>query len=90
MDVVDIPDLKKPKYSNYHQIILKDNGIGFDPVYSEKIFELFNRLHGRETFSGTGIGLSICKKIVENHQGYIFADSQINEGATFTIYLPLK
>jgi CHASE3 domain sensor protein/nitrogen-specific signal transduction histidine kinase len=90
VDVVDIPDLKKPKYSNYHQIILKDNGIGFDPVYSEKIFELFNRLHGRETFSGTGIGLSICKKIVENHQGYIFADSQINEGATFTIYLPLK
>ena len=71
-------------------MILKDNGIGFDPVYSEKIFELFNRLHGRETFSGTGIGLSICKKIVENHQGYIFADSEINEGATFTIYLPLK
>ncbi|TYP98173.1 hypothetical protein C7447_103343 [Tenacibaculum adriaticum] len=76
------------KANTYHKIIFKDNGIGFDNEYAEKIFILFNRLHNRQEYSGTGIGLSICKKIVENHQGYIFADGQPSIGATFIIYLP--
>ena len=74
--------------NKYYKIIFKDNGIGFDSQYAEKIFLLFNRLHNKNEFSGTGIGLAICKKIVENHKGFIFADGQIDAGATFTIYLP--
>ena len=81
-----IPANEKKKY---YKIIFKDNGIGFDSQYSEKIFLLFNRLHNKGEYSGTGIGLAICKKIVENHKGFIFADGQINIGTTFTIYLPL-
>lgn len=76
--------------NKYYKIIFKDNGIGFDAQYSEKIFLLFNRLHNKDKFSGTGIGLAICKKIVENHKGFIFADGQINVGAIFTIYLPVS
>ncbi len=76
------------KIRNYHKISITDNGIGFDQKYSEKIFEIFQRLHGKNEYSGTGIGLSICKKIVENHKGFISAYSEINKGATFEIYLP--
>lgn len=83
---IAIPVNEKNKY---YKIIFKDNGIGFDSQYSEKIFLLFNRLHNKDEYSGTGIGLAICKKIVENHKGFIFADGEINTGATFTIYLPL-
>ncbi|WP_142784817.1 CHASE3 domain-containing protein [Changchengzhania lutea] len=72
----------------YHKFTFEDNGIGFDNEYSEKIFILFNRLHNKDDYTGTGIGLSICKKIVENHKGYIFADGIPNKGAIFTIYLP--
>jgi signal transduction histidine kinase len=73
---------------NYYKITFTDNGIGFDSEYSQKIFLLFNRLHNKNEYSGTGIGLAICKKIVENHKGFIVADGQTNIGATFTIYLP--
>lgn len=72
----------------YHKITFTDNGIGFDNKYAKKIFILFNRLHNKDEYSGTGIGLSICKKIVENHKGFIFADGKPEIGATFTIYLP--
>lgn len=82
---IEIPVNEKNKY---YKIIFKDNGIGFDSEYSEKIFLLFNRLHNKGEFSGTGIGLAICKKIVENHKGFIFAHGEIDLGATFTIYLP--
>jgi PAS domain S-box-containing protein len=75
---------------NYCRIRFSDNGIGFDPVFSEQIFELFQRLHGRAEYSGSGIGLSICKKIVENHQGFITAEGKPDEGATFYVYLPMK
>lgn len=74
--------------SNYYKLTFTDNGIGFDSEYSQKIFLLFNRLHNKNEYSGTGIGLAICKKIVENHKGFIFAEGQTNIGATFTIYLP--
>lgn len=78
----------KPLKTYYHKIIFADNGIGFDNEYAEKIFVLFNRLHNKDEYSGTGIGLSICKKIVENHHGFIMANGEPNVGATFTIYFP--
>lgn len=68
---------------------LTDNGVGFDNSYAEKIFEIFQRLHGKSV-SGTGIGLAICKKIVDNHHGYIEAEGKPNEGARFTIVLPFS
>ena len=80
-------ELLAPEKSYCH-IRISDNGIGFDPQYKERIFEVFQRLHGRNEFKGTGIGLSIVKKIVENHQGLIDATGETDKGATFDIYLP--
>lgn len=70
-------------------IKISDNGIGFDQKYGEKIFELFRSLHPKEEYNGTGIGLAIVKKIVENHGGTITASGKLQEGATFDIYLPI-
>jgi len=78
--------LKKSKY--YYEIKITDNGIGFEQEYAENIFKLFQRLHGRNEYYGTGIGLAICKKIVENHRGIITAIGKPGEGAVFTILLP--
>jgi signal transduction histidine kinase len=72
----------------YWHISLADNGTGFDQKFSEQIFGLFQRLHGRKDFEGTGIGLAIAKKVVENHSGFIMADGRENEGATIHLYLP--
>ncbi|MDP1803229.1 MAG: ATP-binding protein, partial [Bacteroidota bacterium] len=83
-----IPTNDPNKKGDYINITFSDNGIGFDQKYSEKIFEIFQRLHGKNEYSGTGIGLSICKKIVENHHGFITANGKLNEGAKFDIYLP--
>jgi len=68
---------------------VRDNGIGFDERYSERIFLVFQRLHGKSEFEGTGIGLAICKKIVERHDGCIHARSQPGEGALFTVEFPI-
>ncbi|MCK7589632.1 CHASE3 domain-containing protein [Subsaxibacter sp. CAU 1640] len=84
-----MPWLKSVKYKSYHTIAISDNGIGFEPSYAEKIFVLFNRLHSKGTYSGTGIGLSICKKIMNNHNGFIQAEGRPNNGAIFTVYLPV-
>ena len=75
--------------TTYCHISISDNGIGFEQHFSEKIFELFQRLHGKNEYNGTGIGLAIVKKIVENHNGIITAKGQLNKGATFDIYLPM-
>lgn len=72
---------------DFVKIVVADKGIGFDQEFADKIFLLFRRLE-KETYDGTGIGLAICKKIVENHNGYIFAESDLGKGAKFVIYLP--
>jgi light-regulated signal transduction histidine kinase (bacteriophytochrome) len=66
-----------------------DNGIGFDSQFKEQIFQLFQRLHGKQEYAGTGIGLSIVKKIVEQHKGFVTADSVNGKGATFKVWLPV-
>ena len=76
--------------ATYCHISISDNGIGFDHQYNERIFEVFQRLHGNEQYKGTGIGLAICKKIVDNHNGVITATGKVNEGATFDIFLLLE
>lgn len=75
---------------NYCRIIVSDNGIGFDEIYLDRIFIIFQSLNDRQTYEGTGIGLAIAKKIVEKHNGLITAKSQIGKGASFIIVLPLK
>lgn len=72
----------------YSHITFKDNGIGFDPIYKDKIFEVFQRLNNTETYAGTGIGLAIVKKIIDNHNGVITATGALNKGAQFDIYIP--
>jgi signal transduction histidine kinase/CHASE3 domain sensor protein len=80
---VQLPKLK------YARIEVKDDGIGFDEKYIEKIFTIFQRLHGRTEYEGTGIGLAICRKIVSNHSGFITARSVENEGSVFIVILPI-
>lgn len=74
---------------HYTKISIQDNGIGFDAQYSDRIFEVFQRLHTIKDYPGTGIGLAIVKKIVDNHHGFITAHSESGHGATFTLYLPV-
>jgi PAS domain S-box-containing protein len=74
----------------YHKITVQDNGLGFEPEYSDKIFEIFQRLNNNSSYKGTGIGLAICKRIVQNHHGIIKAYGKENEGARFDIYLPAQ
>ncbi|WP_431245189.1 PAS domain-containing sensor histidine kinase [Flavobacterium sp. P21] len=76
--------------TNYCHIRIEDNGIGFEQQYSNKIFEVFQRLHGKLEYNGTGIGLAIVKKIVDNHNGIIKATGKLNKGAIFDIYIPVR
>ncbi|MBB1286940.1 CHASE3 domain-containing protein [Flavisolibacter sp. BT320] len=73
----------------YVRLLFCDNGIGFNQAYADKVFRLFQRLHTTEDYKGTGIGLTICKKVVDNHHGFIQAHGAVNEGATFEIFFPV-
>jgi light-regulated signal transduction histidine kinase (bacteriophytochrome) len=84
-----VRNLGKTESIPFTNILVQDNGIGFEQKYAEQIFEIFKRLHGSSEFSGTGIGLALCRKIVEKHHGYISAQSQPENGAIFTVSLPL-
>jgi PAS domain S-box-containing protein len=75
--------------TRFLKLQVKDNGIGFDPENADRIFDMFERLHGREAFEGTGIGLSICRRVMENHKGYIRASGNPGEGAVFEMFFPL-
>lgn len=72
----------------YHCISVADNGIGFEQKYAQRIFQIFQRLHGKSEYSGTGIGLAICQRIMQNHEGFINAESVPGEGSVFRIYIP--
>lgn len=74
---------------DYHLIEVADNGIGMDEMYTDRIFNMFQRLHAREHFEGNGIGLALCKRIIENHDGFIDFSSSPGQGTTFKVYLPV-
>jgi signal transduction histidine kinase len=82
-------DINDKESGNYCRIFFKDNGIGFDQKYSDQIFDMFKRLHLQNEYEGTGIGLALCKKIVEEHEGFISAISSPGKGSTFIISFPL-
>lgn len=77
-------------HGTYWQIVFSDNGIGFEPEYAEQIFSLFQRLNHKDEYTGSGIGLAICKKILDNSGGFIRAEGQPGEGATFYVYFPIN
>lgn len=90
--VKDLPPSTRPAHwaQAYHRIDVIDNGIGFDQIYSDRIFQVFQRLHGKSEFEGTGIGLAICEKVAVNHGGTITATGKKNAGAKFSLWLPLN
>ena len=87
---IRVPSNGKESEDKYCRIYIKDNGIGFEQKYAEQIFHMFKRLHLNTEFEGTGIGLALCKKIVEMHNGFISAKSNVGEGSVFIISLPMK
>lgn len=89
IDSLKFDGAQKTQDGNYCRISIKDNGIGFDPQYAAKVFTIFQRLHPREKYEGTGIGLAIAKKIIEKHNGIITAQSKEGEGAEFVMVLPI-
>lgn len=86
----EIETIGGDKSVSYLKITFADNGIGFDNEYSSRIFDPFQRLHGKDEYSGTGIGLAICRKIMINHKGFIIAHSKEGQGATFDIFIPVN
>lgn len=86
----EVNDLGGQQNTGYYKIIIKDNGIGFPQQQALRIFEPFQRLHAKDKYEGTGIGLAICKKIILKHKGFITAKSTLGTGASFIIYLPIS
>ena len=87
LDMIDVP--VHIQEGNYLEIQFRDNGIGFEQRYEKIIFSMFQRLHGKHEYSGTGIGLALCKKIMDSHQGYITARSELSVGSVFYVYFPV-
>lgn len=87
--IVKVTYVSSKKRKDFAEITVSDNGIGFDEKYADRIFGVFQRLHGRGSYEGTGIGLAVCRKIVEQYNGTILAESQPGKGSKFTINLPL-
>ncbi len=88
-EIINSSDNPQNIGKKYCRISVTDNGMGFEQKYAENIFMLFYRLHQKNEFPGSGIGLSICKKIAENHNGYITAEGKPDVGATFSVFLPV-
>ena len=86
--IPNAPDNLRGK--TFYEITFEDNGIGFEQKYEKIIFSMFQRLHGKQEYAGTGIGLALSKKIVENHHGFISVKSQLGKGAKFNVYLPIE
>ena len=84
----EFAELPMTKGKTYLKIEVEDNGIGFDQEFSERIFQIFQRLNGKSEYMGSGVGLAICKKIIDNHHGFIFAEGKLDHGAKFTVLLP--
>ena len=83
------PTIKPSRLATaYYRIDVIDNGIGFEQKYVDRIFQVFQRLHNKNQYAGTGIGLAICEKVAANHGGAITAHSEVGKGATFSVYLP--
>jgi len=86
----DFDTARKDNGNEYYAIVVEDNGIGFDEKYTDRIFGVFQRLHGNSQYDGTGMGLSICRKIIDRHHGDILAKSSPGEGSSFIVTLPVK
>ncbi|WP_049721130.1 sensor histidine kinase [Gilvimarinus polysaccharolyticus] len=88
LDAESVPDEDGSEPRDWIRLVVSDNGIGFDTQYNDRVFSLFQRLHGRDQYSGTGIGLALCRKIVERHGGTIVAESEVGVGTQFIITMP--
>lgn len=88
VEMINHPELDQ--HNKYYQIAVEDNGIGFEQAAADKIFGMFQRLHSKEAYAGTGIGLALCRKVVLNHGGKIWAESKMGDGATFHVLLPVE
>jgi signal transduction histidine kinase len=89
LPVEAVPVHGASQHKFYYRIDITDNGIGFEQQYADKVFKIFQRLHSRDEYEGTGIGLAIVQKVVENHHGFIRAESEPGKGTTFSVYLPV-
>jgi len=75
--------------AQYYELSVIDNGIGFDDKYADRIFKMFERLHGKTAYPGSGIGLAVCKRVIDNHQGFLRVESKPGNGSSFHVYLPM-
>ncbi len=87
---IDIHMPSEVQQKQFYEISVSDNGVGFEQKDAERIFNVFTRLYGNAEYSGTGVGLSIARKVIQNHQGYIIAEGKLGEGAKFKVFLPVE